>query len=97
MAGGNPQRDAFGFRHWGTPAPFNEYISSGSLGKFLGFFSTFVTAAYSYGGPDYLAMTSGEAMYPRRVMPNVFRRVIWRLLFFYVGGTLCVSILVSCR
>ena len=39
-------------------------------------------------------MTAGEAMYPRRVMPNVFSRVIYRLLVFYVGGVLCVGILV---
>lgn len=94
MVGGNPQGDAFGFRYWKNPGPFHSYIGTGTWGNFLGFFSTFVGAAYAYGGPDYLAMTAGEAMYPRRIYPNVFRRVIWRLLVFYIGGVLAVGILV---
>ena len=86
-----------------------EHIAEGPLGRFLGFWSVFIQAAFAYGGPgefnsisllfhplmpDFLAMTAGEAMYPRRVMPNVFSRVIYRLLVFYVGGVLCVGILV---
>ena len=33
MVGGNPQHDAFGFRHWKNPGLFNEYVSNGSWGK----------------------------------------------------------------
>ncbi|EHY57987.1 Proline-specific permease [Exophiala dermatitidis] len=94
MVGGNPQGEAFGFRNWNHPGAFHHYIASGTWGNFLGFFSTFVGAAYAYGGPDYIAMTAGEAKYPRRIYPNVFRRVIWRLLVFYIGGVLAVGILV---
>lgn len=94
MVGGNPQGNAFGFHNWNHPGAFNAYIGTGTWGNFLGFFSTFVGAAYAYGGPDYLSMTAGEAMYPRRVYPNVFRRVIYRLLVFYIGGVLAVGILV---
>lgn len=77
-----------------NPGPFHAYIGTGPWGNFLGFFSTFVGAAYAYGGPDYIAMTAGEAKYPRRIYPNVFSRVIWRLLVFYIGGVLAVGILV---
>ncbi|KAK6364450.1 hypothetical protein LTS17_012215 [Exophiala oligosperma] len=94
MVGGNPQHDAFGFRSWNHPGAFHAYIASGPWGNFLAFFSTFVGAAYAYGGPDYIAMTAGEAKYPRRIYPNVFRRVIYRLLVFYIGGVLAVGILV---
>jgi yeast amino acid transporter len=95
MVGGNPQHDAFGFRNWNHPGAFHAYVSDGSWGNFLGFFSTFVGAAYAYGGPDYIAMTGGEAKYPRRIYPNVFRRVVYRLLVFYIGGVLAVGILVG--
>jgi len=37
MVGGNPQGDAYGFRHWNNPGAFAEYLSSGSLGRFEGF------------------------------------------------------------
>ena len=93
--GGGPDHDRLGFRFWKDPGPFHAYIAEGAWGNFLGFFSTFVGAAYAYGGPDYLAMTAGEAKYPRRIYPNVFKRVIWRLLVFYIGGVLAVGILVG--
>ncbi|KAH0279542.1 AAT family amino acid transporter, partial [Aureobasidium melanogenum] len=50
--------------------------------------------ALAFGGPDYVALTAGEAQNPRRVMPRVFSRVIYRLVIFYVLGVLCVGILV---
>lgn len=95
MAGGNPQHDAFGFRYWKSGPVMNEYVATGSLGRFLGFWSCMTTAAYTFGGPEWVSFTAGEAMSPRRVLPSVFKRVIFRLLFFYIGGVLCVTILVS--
>ncbi|WWD07011.1 hypothetical protein V865_005108 [Kwoniella europaea PYCC6329] len=94
MVGGNPQGDAFGFRYWKNPGPFNEYIASGSLGHFLGFWSVFVQAAFAFGGPDYIALSAGEARNPRRVLPSVFKRVIYRLAVFYILGVTAVGILV---
>lgn len=94
MVGGNPQHDAFGFRYWKDPGPFNQYIASGSWGHFLGLWSVFIQAAFAFGGPDYVALCAGEARSPRRVLPLVFKRVIYRLIFFYVLGVLAVGILV---
>ncbi|EXJ86914.1 hypothetical protein A1O3_03868 [Capronia epimyces CBS 606.96] len=94
MVGGNPQHDAFGFRYWKDPGPFNQYIASGNWGHFLGFWSVFVQAAFAFGGPDYIALTAGEARAPRRVLPSVFKRVIYRLSLFYILGVLAVGILV---
>lgn len=93
MLGANPQSDRFGFRNWKEGA-FAEHISTGSLGRFLGFWSVFIQASFAYGVPDYPCMCAGEAMYPRRVLPAVFGRIVYRLMFFYVGGVLCVGILV---
>ena len=87
MLGGNPQGDRYGFRNWKQNPVMNEHIAEGSLGRFLGFWSVFIQAAFAYGGPgmsrlgsceapltaDFLAMTAGEARYPRRILPNVFR------------------------
>lgn len=94
MVGGNPMHWAFGFTFWNSPGSFAEYIVSGSTGRFLGFWSVFVQAAFAFGGPDFVALTAGEAQSPRRVMPRVFSRVIYRLVIFYVLGVLCVGILV---
>ncbi|PTU18388.1 hypothetical protein P175DRAFT_0552208 [Aspergillus ochraceoroseus IBT 24754] len=98
MVGGNPQHDAFGFRYWKNPGLFNEYVGSGNWGRpychFLGFWSVFVQAAYAFGGPDYIATAAGEVRSPRRVLPTVFSRVIYRLVLFYVLGVLAVGVLV---
>lgn len=51
-------------------------------------------AAFAFGGPDYIALAAGEARAPRRVMPSVFKRVIYRLSVFYILGVLAVGILV---
>lgn len=95
MCGGNPQHHAFGFQYWKNPGPFVEYIGTGAAGRFAGFWSVFVQAAYAFGTPDFLAYAAGEAKYPRRIMPSVFSRVIYRLIAFYVLGALATGIVVG--
>lgn len=63
-------------------------------GKFLGFWSVFIQAAYAFGGPDYIALCAGEARAPRGVLPSIFRRVIYRLAVFYILGVLAIGVLV---
>jgi yeast amino acid transporter len=41
MCGGNPQRDAYGFRHWGGGNFMHSYYTDGSTGRFLGFWYVF--------------------------------------------------------
>lgn len=46
--GGAKGQERLGFRYWKTPGPFNAYLVPGNTGKFLGFWSTLISAAYSY-------------------------------------------------
>jgi len=94
MVGGNPHHDAFGFRYWKNPGAFAEYIETGSTGKFLGFFQCLVSASFVIAGPDYLSMAAGEAIRPRKTMPEAYRVVFARLVAFFVLGSLAVGILV---
>ncbi|CAH0014835.1 unnamed protein product [Clonostachys rhizophaga] len=94
MVGGNPQHDRFGFRYWHTPGAFAELYSEGSLGRWLGFLSCLIQAAFLIAGPDYVSMTAGEAESPRKTMPRAFNAVFYRLTAFFVLGALCVGILV---
>lgn len=48
--GGGPTHDRTGFRYWKTPGAFHAYIMTGSAGKFLGFWSSMVTAVFAYLG-----------------------------------------------
>jgi len=94
MVGGNPAGDAFGFRYWNSPGAFAELYYEGSLGRFLGFMNCLIQAAFAIAGPDYVAMTAGEAVNPRRILPRAFKAVFYRLTCFFVVGSLCVGILV---
>jgi len=64
---GGPTKDRLGFRYWEHPGAMKAYVSDGSAGRFLGFFSTLVNAAFAYGGVEMVAVAAGEAENPRKV------------------------------
>ena len=94
MLGGNPLKDRFGFRFWKDPGSFNEKYYTGDLGRWLGFLQCLIQASFTIAGPDYVAMAAGEAENPRYIMPRAFKAVFYRLMFFFVIGSLCVGIVV---
>lgn len=91
--GGGPTHDRLGFRYWKHPGAMRQYKNTGDAGRFLGLFSTLVNAAFSYGGVEMVAVAAGEAEDPRRNIPKAVRRVFWRILFFYVLGSLAIGVL----
>lgn len=96
MCGGNPQHDAFGFRHWhAAGGPIAEYIHTGSLGRFQGFLQGLFSACFTVVSSEYLSMTAGEAKNPRHNMAKAFKTVLYRLVVFFIGGALSVSILIA--
>ena len=92
--GGGPKRDRLGFRYWKNPGAMKEYIGHGDTGRFTGLWSVLVNAAFSYGGVEMVAVAAGEAADPRRNIPKAVRRVFWRILFFYVLGSLAIGVMV---
>lgn len=91
MLGGNPNHDRYGFRYW--EKPMKEYLESGSLGRFLGFWRVFIYAAFACGGPDVVMMTSAEVQNPRVVIPRATKKIYFRLGLFYIVGTLALGII----
>lgn len=45
-------------------------------------------------GPEYISMAAGEAENPRRLMRKAYASFPWRLMFFFIGGALCVGIVI---
>lgn len=39
-------------------------------------------------------MVAAEAQNPRRLMRKAYKSFVWRLMFFFVGGALCVGIVI---
>lgn len=49
---------------------------------------------YSMVGPEYIAMAAAETERPRKVMRKAFSSFVWRLMFFFIGGALCIGIVI---
>ncbi|KAL3423742.1 amino acid permease [Phlyctema vagabunda] len=94
MCGGNPQRDAYGFRYWKNPGAFAEYVTTGSLGRFEGFLAALWEAAFTIVGPEYVAMMAGEASHPRHNLKRAFKTIYWRFGIFFMGGALACGIVI---
>jgi len=93
--GGVPGQHRLGFQYWRNPGAMKKYVSTNpNTGRFLGLWSTLVNAAFSYGGVEMVAVAAGEAENPRKNIPKAVKRVFWRILFFYVLGSLAIGVLV---
>lgn len=91
--GGVPGQERLGFHYWKQPGPMKEYITTGNTGRFLGFWATLTNAAFSFGGVEMVAVAAGEAEDPRRNIPKAVRRLFWRIVAFYVLGSLAVGLI----
>lgn len=49
---------------------------------------------YSMVGPEFISMAAPEAENPRRLMRKAYSSFVWRLMFFFIGGALCVGIVI---
>ncbi|KAH6643500.1 amino acid permease-domain-containing protein [Boeremia exigua] len=97
MVGGNPQKDAYGFRYWNNPGAFADNparSSTGSLGRFEGFLSCLWSAAFTIVGPEYISIAAAETKRPRVYVKGAFKTVYWRFGAFFILGSLCVGIVV---
>lgn len=72
----------------------NEYLESGSLGRFLAIIGCFVQAAFSFQGVELVAIAASETENPRRNIKKAVGRVFWRILFFYIIGVFVTGLIV---
>lgn len=102
MVGGNPKHDAFGFRAWRAEGgPLVEYLSTGASGRLQGLIGATINGSFTIIGPELLSAIAGEAQYPRGTKENpgtmttAFKTVVYRLVLFYVLGSITVGILID--
>ncbi|KEI37867.1 uncharacterized protein L969DRAFT_89104 [Mixia osmundae IAM 14324] len=94
-AGGVPGQKAIGFQYWRNPGAFVQYEEiGGALGRFVGFWTVLIQAAFSYIGTEIVALAAGEAKNPRRSIPKAIKRVYVRILLFYLVGTFVIGLIV---
>ncbi|KAK1239843.1 hypothetical protein MKX08_007285 [Trichoderma sp. CBMAI-0020] len=92
--GGGPNHDRLGFRYWNHPGAFNAYIKTGATGHFLAFWKVLLTAAFSYGNIQVVAISGSETRNPRKIIPAGTKKTFYRVLFFYVLSIFIVGLIV---
>ncbi|GAB1214751.1 hypothetical protein ATERTT37_003920 [Aspergillus terreus] len=93
-AGGGPNHEYIGFRYWHDPGAFNEYIDTGSAGRFLAFWKVLLTSAFSYGNIQVVAISGTETRNPRKIIPAATRKTFVRVFLFYVLSIFIVGLIV---
>lgn len=53
-----------------------------------------IQASFTMVGPEFISMAAAEAENPRRLMRKAYKSFVWRLMLFFLGGALCVGIVI---
>ncbi|KAI0456134.1 amino acid permease [Xylaria acuta] len=98
ITAGGADGHARGFEYWRNPGAFNshfsDYVPDGSLARFLGFYSTLVTATFAFLGTELVGVTVGEAQNPRKTIPRAIKLTFYRIVIFYVISVFLVGMIV---
>lgn len=89
ICGGGPSGGFVGGKNFRDPGPFTN--------GFKGVASVFVTATYSVGGAEMIAISGFESKNARKTLPSAIKQVFWRIVLFYVGALTLVSLLVNAK
>ncbi|RAQ65591.1 lysine-specific permease [Aspergillus flavus] len=94
--GGGPNRELLSFHYWKHPAPVNEYLVPGHVGRLSAFVATICHSVYAFGfAPELLIVTGGEMESPRPNLPTAGKRYFYRLVLFYIIGAFAISLILS--
>ncbi|KAI8069715.1 amino acid transporter [Gongronella butleri] len=95
-AGGVPTNPTvIGVSYWQDPGPWVQYKGiPGALGRFLGYFSVLLSAAFAFIGTEIVAIAAGETSNPRRNIPKAINKVYIRIIIFYILGTFIIGLIV---
>ncbi|KAJ5585153.1 Amino acid/polyamine transporter I [Penicillium hispanicum] len=95
-AGGGPNHEAIGFKFWDETGGFQQYEGiGGAKGRFLGFFSVLINAAFAFIGSEITAIAAAETSNPQKNVPRAIKSVWIRLVLFYVCSAFLIGLLVS--
>lgn len=86
-----------GFRYWRHPGPWGDgagYVSNLNTDRFLAWLSSLVSAMFTFQGVELVGISCGESANPRKAVPSAIRKVIWRIMIFYVGCMFFMGLLI---
>ncbi|SCW03071.1 LAFE_0G02300g1_1 [Lachancea fermentati] len=85
-----------GFRYWRNPGPWGNGIISKNIseGRFLGWVSSLINAAFTYQGTELVGVSAGESKNPQKTVPKAINKVFFRILLFYIMSLAFIGLLV---
>jgi amino acid transporter len=93
-SGGGPNHKAIGFEYYRNPGPFAEYLTTGSLGKFAGFWKALSGTVYSFGGVQSVPNLAAEVKNPRRSIFTACKRILYRVIILMMLTVFCLTLIV---
>lgn len=75
-----------GGRYFHNPGAFNH--------GFKGVCSVFISAAFSFGGCELVALAASETKNPGKSLPKATKQVFWRIALFYFTSSIVIGCLV---
>ena len=95
--GGAPDSHGIlGFHYWKHPGSFAEHLATGNTAKFLDCWTSIIKSAFAFIlAPELITACAAEAEHPRVNLPKATSRFIYRMIFFYVCGSLTIGIMVA--
>ncbi|KAL2851675.1 amino acid permease/ SLC12A domain-containing protein [Aspergillus pseudodeflectus] len=92
--GGGPSHERLGFHYWKDPGATKTLILDGDKGRLIAVIATMISSALPFTfTPEMVVGTAGEIKSPRKNIPKVKRHFLYRLIVFFVGSTLGVSVI----
>ncbi|CUM64108.1 uncharacterized protein PRCAT00001699001 [Priceomyces carsonii] len=85
-----------GFRYWRNPGPWGPgiLVHNKNTARFLGWLSSLINAAFTFQGCELVGLSCGESKNPRKTVPSAIRKVLFRILVFYVLCMFFIGLLV---
>ncbi|TID29270.1 hypothetical protein CANINC_002066 [Pichia inconspicua] len=95
--GGAPKSDGvLGFHYWKDPGAFVEHLTGGATGRFCAVWSSIIKSGFAFIlAPELITACAAEAEHPRVNLPKATSRFIYRMIFFYVCGSLAIGVMVA--
>ncbi|KAJ5295724.1 amino acid permease [Penicillium antarcticum] len=92
--GGGPNHQRLGFHYWMEPGAVKPMTVDGNSGRFVAALATLISCVLPFTfSPEMIVVTGGEIQSPRRNLPKIARNFFWRLIVFYIGGTIAISVI----
>lgn len=85
-----------GFRYWRNPGPWGPgiLVNDKDTSRFLGFLSSLINSAFAFQGAELVGLSAGESKNPKKAMPSAIRKVLYRIIIFYVFSMFFMGLLV---